>query len=142
MTFDVVGNGDQVYYYFSNNNTNYNSGPFSTGTHTVSFSTDYTGTETIFFSSWDLIADTGWTIDNISIREADDTTPAFVVRSYDGTPWLTVGNNILGNIGIGVSNPEAKLDIAGSIKISDGTEGSGYVLTSDANGLAYWAPPA
>ena len=49
MTFDVVGNGDQVYYYFNNNNTNYNSGPFSTGTHTVSFSTDYTGTETIFF---------------------------------------------------------------------------------------------
>lgn len=62
------------------------------------------------------------------------------MRSHEGTPWLTVGDNLLGNIGIGVSNPEAKLDIAGNIKIADGTQSAGYVLTSDADGLAYWAP--
>jgi hypothetical protein len=44
----------------------------------------------------------------------------------------------LWNIGIGTATPWAKLDIAGSIKISDGTQGSGKVLTSDANGLASW----
>jgi hypothetical protein len=44
-----------------------------------------------------------------------------------------------GNVGIGV-NPVAKLDVAGSVKITDGTQGTGRVLTSDANGLAQWKP--
>jgi hypothetical protein len=47
-----------------------------------------------------------------------------------------------GNTGIGQSNPTAKLDVAGNIKIADGTQGAGKVLTSDANGLATWAAPA
>lgn len=54
---------------------------------------------------------------------------------------LNIGNWIYGNsgsIGIGVQNPGAKLDIAGTIKIADGTQGAGRVLMSDANGLAYW----
>ncbi|NNV57118.1 tail fiber domain-containing protein [Limnovirga soli] len=49
-----------------------------------------------------------------------------------------------GLVGIGTSAPAAKLDIAGNIKITDGTEGAGKLLTSDANGLASWtaAPSA
>lgn len=47
-----------------------------------------------------------------------------------------------GNIGIGTKNPTAKLDIAGTIKISDGSQGVGKVLTSDANGLASWIAPS
>lgn len=58
------------------------------------------------------------------------------------------------NVGIGVPNPGAKLEVAGGVKISDsiyvggrvrilsGIPGAGKVLTSDANGLASWAPPA
>lgn len=41
-------------------------------------------------------------------------------------------------IGLGVTNPTVRLDIAGSVKIVDGTEGAGKVLTSDANGKASW----
>ncbi|MBL7858018.1 MAG: tail fiber domain-containing protein [Cyclobacteriaceae bacterium] len=44
----------------------------------------------------------------------------------------------LGNLGIGTATPAAKLDIAGTIKITDGTQGVGKVLVSDANGLASW----
>lgn len=51
-------------------------------------------------------------------------------------------NRINGNIGIGTSTPSAKLDIAGNLKIVDGTQGSGKVLTSDANGLASWQMPS
>ena len=47
-----------------------------------------------------------------------------------------------GNVGIGTTNPGAKLDIAGDIKIVDGTQGSGKVLTSDASGLASWQTPS
>jgi uncharacterized protein (TIGR02145 family) len=46
------------------------------------------------------------------------------------------------NVGIGTSTPSAKLHIAGNVKIADGTQGAGKVLTSDANGLASWATPA
>ena len=46
------------------------------------------------------------------------------------------------NFGIGNNNPTAKLDVAGNVKIADGTQGAGKVLTSDANGLATWAEAA
>jgi hypothetical protein len=42
------------------------------------------------------------------------------------------------NVGIGTSTPTAKLDIVGNIKITDGTQGLGKVLTSDASGNASW----
>jgi hypothetical protein len=44
-----------------------------------------------------------------------------------------------GNIGIGNSTPGAKLDIVGNIKIADGNQLAGRVLTTDNNGLATWA---
>lgn len=47
-----------------------------------------------------------------------------------------------GNVGIGLNNPSTKLDIfsekKGALKIKDGTEGAGKILTSDNNGLAMW----
>lgn len=43
-----------------------------------------------------------------------------------------------GNLGIGNTNPIAKLDVAGSVRIVDGTQSDGKVLTSDANGRASW----
>ncbi len=41
-------------------------------------------------------------------------------------------------IGIGTVTPQAKLDIVGTLKISDGTEDAGKVLTSDTSGFATW----
>jgi hypothetical protein len=46
--------------------------------------------------------------------------------------------NANGNLGIGVEIATAKLDVAGAIKIADGTQGVGKILTSDASGLASW----
>jgi subtilisin-like proprotein convertase family protein len=45
-------------------------------------------------------------------------------------------------VGIGTTMPVARLDVAGNIKITDGTQGVNKVLTSDANGLASWLAPA
>ncbi|MRX69313.1 hypothetical protein SAMN06265349_1062 [Flavobacterium resistens] len=51
----------------------------------------------------------------------------------------------VGNVGIGRQDPTVKLDVynqtAGAVKIVDGTQGAGKVLTSDANGLATWQSP-
>jgi len=43
-----------------------------------------------------------------------------------------------GNVGIGTTNPGAKLEVAGQVKITGGTPAAGKVLTSDAAGLATW----
>ncbi len=59
---------------------------------------------------------------------------------WNGTSWINSGNifNNGANVGIGAPIPAAKLDILGNIKIKDGTEGAGKVLTSDATGVASW----
>ncbi|MBI4310851.1 MAG: hypothetical protein HY681_03625 [Chloroflexi bacterium] len=61
-------------------------------------------------------------------------------EASSGTKLLTVLGS--GNVGIGTTSPGAKLDVAGSIKIVDGNQGSGKVLASDANGLASWQNPS
>jgi microcystin-dependent protein len=42
------------------------------------------------------------------------------------------------NVGIGTTNPNEKLHVIGSIKVVDGTEAAGKVLTSDAAGKGSW----
>lgn len=48
---------------------------------------------------------------------------------------------VQGNTGIGTQNPGAKLEVAGQVKITGGSPGTGKVLTSDASGLASWISP-
>lgn len=63
---------------------------------------------------------------------------------WDGTTWVVNNSNMFNNgvnVGIGTSTPLAKLDIAGNVKIVDGTQGIGKVLTSDATGVATWSNP-
>jgi len=73
------------------------------------------------------------------------------VDAQDGTlsNQLNIGNTIYGDltndyVGIGVSDPDATLEINGQIKITGGVPVNGYVLTTDVNGLATWeaAPTA
>ena len=41
-------------------------------------------------------------------------------------------------VGIGTAYPQARLDVEGTLKLTDGTQGAGKVLTSDASGNASW----
>ncbi len=70
------------------------------------------------------------------------TDPVFVVGNGNGSRSnaITVLKN--GNMGIGVTDPDAKLEVNGQMKITGGTPGAGKVLTSDAAGLASWVTPA
>ncbi len=55
---------------------------------------------------------------------------------------ITEAMRITGNnqIGIGTTNPSARLDVVGTFQLEDGTQGAGRVLISDANGNAAWKP--
>ncbi len=78
--------------------------------------------------------------DNIVFTRCDACGPGNIISARvaeTGVDLFNVNRN--GNVGIGVTTPTAKLDIAGNIKITDGTQGLNKVLTSDANGLATWA---
>ncbi len=47
-----------------------------------------------------------------------------------------------GFVGIGTTTPDTTLHVVGNIKMVDGNQAVGSVLTSDANGVGYWAPAA
>lgn len=75
---------------------------------------------------WNILVDNG---------ASDQLRIAYNGGSVDAIDILTNGN-----VGIGISNPGAKLEIDGQVKINGGNPGSGKVLTSDAAGLASWQP--
>ncbi len=78
-----------------------------------------------------------------SVLTTQNTKIATIKVGNSGT--YATGNflnewNILtnGSIGIGTMNPGAKLEVNGSVKITDGTQWANKVLTSNAAGLATW----
>ena len=75
-------------------------------------------------------------------RDAEAASP-----SADGQ--LSIGNTIYGNlenkeivIGLAKADPDATLEVNGSFLLRDGSQVDGYVLASDAAGLASWVSPA
>ena len=75
---------------------------------------------------------------NIQASRAGGGGIKFIVRDQNQSyhDVMTMATNA--NIGIGTNSPNAKLHLNGNLRIEDGTEGDGYVLTSDANGNASW----
>ncbi len=75
---------------------------------------------------------------NRSVGIGLDTTPRTVSAS-------SVFSVMGGNVGVGTVAPSTTVDIfkttSGAIKIVDGTQGTGKVLTSDANGVGTWQTP-
>lgn len=86
----------------------------------------------VTFSGWD-INNTDDFSGNYNDLTNQPTIPA-------ASPWNTNGTeiNYLNNVGIGNTNPSAKLEVTGQIKITGGSPGADKVLTSDATGLASW----
>ncbi|MFH1320193.1 MAG: hypothetical protein ABII90_06000 [Bacteroidota bacterium] len=51
------------------------------------------------------------------------------------------GAGYIGKVGIGTTNPAVALDINGQLRMRPNAV-KGYIMTSDATGIANWAPPA
>lgn len=61
----------------------------------------------------------------------------FTIRNFAGKTILSV----IFLVNIFMQAGAQELDIAGSVRIVDGTQGEGRILTSDADGLASWKSP-
>ncbi|QYS90423.1 hypothetical protein JJC04_09880 [Flavobacterium covae] len=81
---------------------------------------------------------------DMHIANANNTKSIIFSTGTASTPFFNERMRITnaGNVGIGTTNPTTKLHIssAGSpaLRIVDGSEGSGKMLVSDANGNATW----
>jgi len=70
---------------------------------------------------------------------ADGQDAVKIVDKATGTAILSV-DTLNGKVGIGgTTSPDTALHIAGQVKIADGTQGSGKILTSDIDGVASWS---
>jgi hypothetical protein len=102
------------------------------------------------FNTWANINQVGTNLGGVSFTRANaymydiamNAANDFYIQNYtSGNTSLTIrGTN--GNVGINQVNPTARLDVNGTVKITDGTQGAGKVLTSDAAGNATWQTPS
>ncbi len=78
---------------------------------------------------------------NVSAGNLTNATAIGANATVSQSNSLVLGNNAA-NVGIGISAPTAKLHVVGDVKIVNGTQGDGKVLTSDAAGVTGWTDQA
>ncbi len=88
---------------------------------------------------------TGAVVNNIAriaaFSPTSQNTGALAFSTSDGTNFTEhMRITETGNVGIGTFAPTTKLDVIGTFKLTDGTQGLGKILTSDATGNATWKP--
>lgn len=94
------------------------------------------------------------TTSNGVLRVAVNGLEGLDIGKTDGTgnfsAWLQSGYNgvsdplslqpLGGNVGVNTINPSNSLHVNGTVRIVDGTQATGRVLTSNATGVASWQP--
>lgn len=97
------------------------------------------GTAPVTTNMWSLNGN-GGTNSSANFLGTIDSQP--LVLKSNNTEGLRVGIN--GNVymplrlGIGTFTPFAALDVTGSLRMNDGFQGTGKVMTSDSNGIGGW----
>jgi inorganic pyrophosphatase len=93
-------------------------------------------------------------IGSIRMADGNEGTGKVMISDVDGTgswqdasilndgDWEINGTDVFtdlgGNVGIGTQTPNEALEVNGSIRMTDGNEGDGKILISDADGTASW----
>lgn len=126
-SFAATGDGSELIEFRDNRTTT-----TSAVNYVLSINRQNSSTAAWYFGN-DGNADAILATNNRNLRIGKDVSGTF-------TEHLRVLTN--GNVGIGVTDPDAKLEINGQIKITGGGPVQGKVLTSDADGLANWTLPS
>ena len=101
ITFTLSNvSGDTINFYFDNDNYNGFTDEYGIGTHTINYTATYTGTETLYFSSFNYNNDATWQIDDVSIKETN-TQPGFAVADVDGSKLFVVGGDYFNSLYVG-----------------------------------------
>jgi hypothetical protein len=87
----------------------------------------------VHLSTWQITGNTGT---NKIVNKLGTTDSNPVIFRTEGTEKMRIDAN--GNVGIGTNNPNLSLDLLGTLRIEDGTQGVGRILTSNANGSIKW----
>lgn len=97
---------------------------------------------------WTNFASSGWSL----IGDSGTTPATNFLGTTDANDFILATNNAErmrfqtdGDVGIGQNNPTTKLHITGTspvFRLQDGNQGANKVLTSDANGNAFWGSSA
>lgn len=87
----------------------------------------------IQLSTWQVTGNSG-TNNTTNKLGTTDSNP--LIFKTEGTEKMRIDAN--GNVGIGNNNPTLSLDILGTLRLEDGTQGAGKILTSNANGSIKW----
>lgn len=131
---------------------NFFAGMVGIGTNTPSYSLDVIGTGGIRARVYSQDGNYAGYLSKNSTREffagvqatyeaANGTNSGYHI--YDNTAGARrMVIDYLGRMGINNSAPTATLDVAGTFKLTDGSEGAAKVLTSDASGNATWSTAA
>ena len=81
---------------------------------------------------------------NGTIKARIWSNPSFdkgLIFNGDGSGGAQMTLDSIGRLGIGTTLPTERLEVQGSVKIMDGTQGDYKVLTSDISGKADWRLP-
>lgn len=93
------------------------------------------------FAGWIQSGYNGFVSDPLSLQPSGGNVGIGTINPVN--KLSVAGNaNITGNMGIGTTTPSTKLHVQGSLKVVDGSQGQGKILTSDATGLASWQSPS
>lgn len=87
----------------------------------------------IQLSTWQITGNAG-TSKLVNKLGTIDSNP--ILFKTEGTEKMRIDAN--GNVGIGTNNPNLSLDLLGTLRIEDGTQAAGRILTSNANGSVKW----
>ncbi len=163
LSFDISNATDDVVFYFNNttdadcpdhcmpiDSTSYPDVSYGDGHHTFTFTSGYDGTDVLSFASYNWNTDTGWTIDNVSVREVVSGAPAplFTVSNSSTASFSIAGNSVY--IGNTIDNPiwdtvgRAKLNIfagttqEGAYSLNDGVSVSFGSMSGHVEGDSYY----
>lgn len=135
----VISSGGLLSLDVSNSNAGGVAGNFSsTGGYAINATNSSASFPAVYANNTNISGEAGYFNGGLRVAGNSNTSASFALKVLDNssTNLMVVRND--GNVGIGTTAPSQRLEVNGSVKMTDGNQALGKVLTSDATGVASW----